>query len=82
MHVCKRIRTARSSIRIDWDHMFSEASAERFVFRARAGPLCPSECSKMQLCGHREKAETVIGTVPVRVFDVCATNFIHPMNYV
>jgi hypothetical protein len=82
MHVCKRIRTARSSIRIDWDHMFSEASAERFVFRARAGLLCPSECSKMQLCGHREKAETAIGTVPVRVFDVCATNFIHPMNYV
>ena len=54
MHVCKRIRTARSSIRIDWDHMLSEASS----------------------------AETAIGTVPVRVFDVCATNFIHPMNYV
>ena len=57
-----------------WDHMFSEGSAEKFVFRARAGPSCPSECSKMQLCGHREKAETVIGTVPVRVFDVCTTN--------
>jgi hypothetical protein len=29
----------------------SEASAERFVFGARAGPLCPAESSKMQLCG-------------------------------
>ena len=76
MYVCKRIRTTRSSIRIDWDHMFSEASVERFVFRARAGPLCPSECSKMQLCGHREKVETVILTVSVRVFDVCARKFI------
>ena len=65
-----------------WDHMFSEASAERFVFRARAGPLCPSECPKMQVCGHREKAETAIGTVPVRVFDVCATNIMYPMNHV
>jgi hypothetical protein len=82
MYVCKRSRTVRSSIRIDWDHMFSEASAERFVFRTRAGPLCPSECSKMQLCGHREKTETVIGTVPVRVFDVCATKVIYPMNHV
>ena len=40
-----------------WDHMVSEASAERFVFRARAGPLCPAESSKMQLCGHRKKEE-------------------------
>ena len=77
MCVCKRNRTVRSSIRMGWDHMVSEASAERFVFRARVGPLCTSESSKMQLCGHREKAETVIGTVPVRVFDVCATNFIN-----
>ena len=37
--------------------MVSKASAERFVFRARAGPLCPAESSKMQLCGHRKKAE-------------------------
>ena len=36
----KRNRTVRISIRIGWDHMFSEARAERFVFRARAGPLC------------------------------------------
>ena len=79
MCVCKRNRTSRSSIRMGWDHMVSETSAERFVFRARTGPLCPSESSKMQLCGHRDKAETVIGTVTVRVFDVCATNFI---NYV
>ena len=82
MYVCKRSRTPRSSSRIDLDHMFSEASAERFAFRARGGPLCPSECSKMQLCGHHEKAETTIGTVPVRVFDVCATNVIYPMNHV
>ena len=40
-----------------WDHMVSEASAERFVFRTRAGPLCPAESSKLQLCGHRKKAE-------------------------
>jgi hypothetical protein len=40
-----------------WDYMVSEASAERFVFRARAGPLCPAESSKMQLCGHRKKSE-------------------------
>ncbi len=37
--------------------MVSEASAERFVFPARAGPLCPAEFSKMQLCGYRKKAE-------------------------
>ena len=60
-----------------WDHMVSESISERFVFQTRTGPLCPSESSKMQLCGHREKAETVIGTVPVRVFDVCETNFIN-----
>ena len=54
---CKRSRTARSSMKMGWDHMVSEASAERFVFRARAGPLCPAESSKMQLCGCRKKAE-------------------------
>jgi hypothetical protein len=32
-----------------WEHMVSEASAERFVFRTRTGPLCPPESSKMQL---------------------------------
>ncbi len=73
MCVCKRSRTTRSSIRMGWDHMVSEASAERFVFRARAGPLCPAESSKMQLCGQRKKEEKLIGTVSVRVFDVCAT---------
>jgi hypothetical protein len=57
MCVCKRSMTFRSSIRMGWDHMVSEASAERFVFRARAGPLCPPESSKMQLCGHRKKEE-------------------------
>jgi hypothetical protein len=80
IHDCKRSRTDRSSIRIDWDHMFSESSIERFVFRARTGPLCPSECSKIQFCGHHEKTETVIETVSVCVFDVCGTNFIYPMN--
>ena len=78
----KRSRTARISIRMGVDHMVLEASAERFVFRARTGPLCPSESSKMQLCGHRDKAETVIGTVPTRVFDVCATKVMDPMKHV
>jgi hypothetical protein len=40
-----------------WYHMVSETSTERFVFRARAGPLCPTESSKMKLCGHDKKAE-------------------------
>ena len=44
---CKRIRTARSSMKIGGDHMFSEASAERFVCRARTSPFCPSEYVKM-----------------------------------
>ena len=39
------------------DHMVSEVSVERFVFGDRAGPLCPAESSKMQLCGHNKKAE-------------------------
>jgi hypothetical protein len=60
-----------------WDHMVSEVSVERIVFRPRPGPLCPSESSKMQLYGHREKTETAFGTVSVRVFDVCGTNFIN-----
>jgi hypothetical protein len=55
MCVCKRSRTARSSMKMGWDHMFSEASS--FVFRARAGPFCPAESSNMQSCGHRKKAE-------------------------
>jgi hypothetical protein len=45
MCVCKRNMTTRSSIRMGWDHMVSEASVERFVFRARVGPLCPPESS-------------------------------------
>ena len=44
---CKRIRTARSSMKIGGDHMFSEGSAERFVCRARTSPFCPSEYVKM-----------------------------------
>ncbi len=54
---CKRSRTTRSSIRMGWDHMVLEGSGERFVFRAREGPLCPPECSKMKLCEHRKKTE-------------------------
>ncbi len=54
---CKRSRTARSSMKMGWYHMVSEASTERFVFRARTGPLCPAESSKMQLCEHHKKAE-------------------------
>ena len=61
--------------------MVSEVNTDRFVFRARAGPLCSSECSKMHLCGHREKSETTIGTVYC-VFDVCATKVMDPMNHV
>ena len=82
MCVCKRRRTVRILIRMGWDHMVSEARTERFVFRVRAGPLCSSECSKMHLYGHRQKAETVIGTVPARVFDVCVTKVMDPMNHV
>ena len=80
MCVCKRTRTARSSIRMGWDNMVSEATAERFVFRARAGPVCRSECSKMHLCGHGGKAETAVGTVYAGLFDACATKVMHPMN--
>jgi len=36
MCCCKRIRTDRSSIRMGWYHMVSEASEERFVFPARS----------------------------------------------
>ncbi len=54
---CKRSRTARSSMKMGWYHMFSEAGTERFVFRARSGLLCPAESSKIQLCGHGKKAE-------------------------
>ena len=75
----KRKRTVRSSIRMGWDHMVSETSPERFEFRTRVGPLCPSESSKMKLYGHREKIETTIGTVSVRVFDVFTTKFINPV---
>ena len=46
---CQRSRTARSWIRLGWDHMFSDVSAKRFVFRSRARPLCDSDCVAMQL---------------------------------
>jgi hypothetical protein len=73
---CKRCRTARSSIRMCWYHMFSEASAERFGFRARETPSCTSACVKMQFHVQREERETAILTVVSRVFDGCAPNFI------
>ena len=63
-------------MKIGGDHMFSEASAERFVCRARTSPFCPSEYVKMVCRGHHEKPETVILTVSVRVFDVCARKLI------
>ena len=73
---CKRSRTARSSIRMCWHHMFSEASAERFVFRARGTPSCASACVKMQFHVQREERETAILAVASRVFDGCAPKFI------
>jgi hypothetical protein len=53
-------------------HMFSEASAPRFVFRSGASPACASECEKIQFHIQREEPETAMLTVDSRVFDVCA----------
>ena len=50
MCVCKRGRTVRSSIRMGWDHMVSEASTERFVFRVRVVLECLWSVSKK---GHK-----------------------------
>ena len=52
-----------------WDHMVSEVSAEKFVFRSRTGPLCPGECSKIQLSGHRKKT----GGVPLELMETLST---------
>jgi len=57
-------------------HMFSEASAERFVFRARGTPSCVSTCVKIQFHVQREERETEILVVTSRVFDGCAPKFI------
>ena len=73
----ERSRTVRISIRMGWEHMVSETNTEIFVFRARTGPLCSSECSKMHLSGHREKAETAIG----RFLIVNLLNFSHTNLY-
>ena len=54
------------------NHMVSEASVPRFVFRSRASPACASECEKMQFHIQREDPETAMLTVDSRVFDVCA----------
>ena len=59
----------------------SEPTTERLVFRVRTGSLCSSEYSKMYLCGHHERSETSIGTVSARVFDVCGTKVMDPMNH-
>ncbi len=37
---CKRSRTTRSSMKMGWYHMVSEASTERFVFRVCSGVWC------------------------------------------
>jgi hypothetical protein len=64
------------------NHMVSEASAPRFVFRSRASPACASECVKMQFHVQREEPETAILTVDSRVFDVCAQNSMCAINNV
>ena len=61
MCVCRKEHDSQDFNQNGLGALVSEANAERFVFRARAGPLCSSECSKMHLCGHHERAETVIG---------------------
>ena len=61
MCVCKKEQDSQDFNQNGLYHMVSETITERFMFRTRTGPLCSSECSKMHLCGHREKAETAIG---------------------
>ncbi len=78
----KRSRTGKSSIRMCWYHMLSEASVERFMFRARATPSCSSKCEEMHFHVHPEKPETVILTVTSRVFDRCTRKFICVINHV
>ena len=57
-------------------HIFSEASAQRFVFRARTSPGCASECVKMQFHVQREEPETAILAVASRVLDGFGPKFI------
>ena len=57
-------------------HIISEATAQRFVFRARTSPGCASECVKMQFHVHREEPETAIKAVASRVLNGYATKFI------
>ena len=61
-------------------HMFSEASAGIFVFRARETPSCDSECVKMEFHVQGEEPETTILTVTSRIFDGCAPKFICDIN--
>ena len=77
---CKRSRTARSSIRMCWYHMFSEVSAGIFVFRPRQTPSCPSVCVKMEFHVQRDEPETTILTVASRVFEGCSPKFICDIN--
>ena len=77
---CKRRRTVRRSIRIFWYHMVSEASVERFVLRARAGPSCTTECVKIHFHVQREEPETTMLTVTSRVFDRWTPKFICGIN--
>jgi hypothetical protein len=78
----ERSRTVRISIRMGWEHMVSEGNGEIFVFRARTGPLCSSECSKIHLYGHREKVETVIGRFLLVSLMCVSTKVMDPMNHV
>ncbi len=76
----KMIRTARSWIRMCVNHMVSEASPPRFVFRSRTSPACASECVKMQFHVQCEEPETEILKVDSRVFDVCAPKVMCAIN--
>jgi hypothetical protein len=54
------------------NHLVSETSEPRFVFRSRGSPACASECEKMQFHIQREEPETAMLTVDSRVFGVCS----------
>jgi hypothetical protein len=65
-----------------WYHMFSETSADRFVFREIATPSCASKCEKMHFHVQHEKPEIVNLTMPSRVFDRCVRKFICDIKHV
>ncbi len=72
MCYCNRSRTARTSIRIGWYHMISEASGERFKFWARASPLCASRVSKIACEWTARETRNSDFDGPFRALDVCA----------